>query len=62
MITVSTAPENFMMDCQDYDDDWTEPPGDYCVLNLCPEEVSDLCDLHRKHFLLFEQCAAHSTM
>ena len=45
MITVSTAPESFMMDCQDYDDDWTEPPGDYRVLNLCPEEVSDLCDL-----------------
>ena len=50
MITVSTAPESFMMDCQDYDDDWTEPPGDYRVLNLCPEEVSDLCDLHLQAF------------
>ena len=62
MITFSTAPESFMMDCQDSDDDWTEPPGDYCVLNLCPEEVSDLCDLSLQAFLLFEQFAARSTM
>ena len=44
MISVSTAPEIFLMNFTDDDGDWTEPPDDYCELVLCPEPAAIMCD------------------